>query len=436
MCAKQHLVSNSLLSLDLLAQAKKVFLARRARVNALFDSKYFLMLGYANKYSTVKKGEGVWVSLGGQKREYFLPDSTRRENHSANCRASLLQLPDVCGTFPRPRVHASWEELAKELLGNPEFRRFVNHHGGFWWDVAQRDDTEDPRMNFLAIPGVTHLTHSLPSQPSSILEFIETVFAIADPCCHLPKRACLICSMDFLPTGWTAHELRVGYAICPMCCHLATDWRQTDFWLPIDRAERLQELELGLKIGVKAQHILPVVIGGPQHDSLKALLDAGLDTKQGMIVEELFLCVALRPKLNQIRKDFESWDAWVHQLGSEFRDTYPSSQRVVIANDGHHCFSGGEVQICNYLSSRGIPHTKEPPYSDLAGEFEFFVRHWVGDFLVNDVIIEYAGLTGDEGYDSRLATKIYDAKMLGIEVLVIKPDDLSNLDQVFSLLGD
>jgi hypothetical protein len=426
-------VSSSFLNVDDFTEAKRVFLDRRARIESLFDSRLFLLLGYANRYEA-SKAEIVWVEFGGQKREFSLPDSTKRENHSAGCRASLLELPNVCGSFPLPKAHPGWEGLAKELLRIPEFRSFVSRHGGFWWDVAQKAGFEDPRKNLLAIPGAANLIGRLPSQPSSILEFVETIFAITEPCCHLPNRACSICSMDFLPTGWTSLELNVGYDICPMCCRLATDSWHTDLWLPLDKDERLRELELGLQIGLQAKEMLPSVSGGPQYDSLKALVEAGLDSRQGEIVMELFLCVALRPKLNQIRKDFESWDAWVYRLGSEFRDTYPSSQRVLISNDGHHCFSNGEVQICNYLSSREIPHTKEPPYADLAGEFANFVGHWVGDFRVNDVIIEYAGMSGDEAYDSNLAAKIFNATQLGIEVLVIRPDDLSNLDHVLSSL--
>lgn len=241
-----------------------------------------------------------------------------------------------------------------------------------------------------------------------------------------------MCGLDFLPTGWTALDLRVGHNICPMCCHVATDWRQAHFWLQSDKLERLNEIEVGLRIGKQVSHMLPKASNAPQWDSLEAMKAAKLDKLSPKLAEELFLCVALRPKLSQIREDYESWEAWVRQLGGNYGETYSLRQRIIEASDGHICFSKGEVQICEFLTSRKIAHSKEPMYADLAGRYEALVRHFVGDFRVNDVIIEYSGFSGKKVYDERLATKVSWASQLGIKVIVVTPEKLHDLENVLS----
>jgi hypothetical protein len=217
-----------------------------------------------------------------------------------------------------------------------------------------------------------------------------------------------------------------------MCCHIATDWRQVEFWLAGDEEERLREIELGLRISSQLGDLLPVASNAPQYDSDKALEHLALGTRDPEQIAELFLAVALRPKLNQIRYDFESWEAWVHQLNPIYRASFPASQRVLVSTDGHICFSKGELEVCEFLHRFGFAHSKEPPYADLAGDFEPLVRHFVGDFRVGRTILEFAGLSGSKEYDQRLATKLHEAEQIGINVIVITPEMLGNLEQALA----
>jgi hypothetical protein len=455
-------MSPSLLPAGDLAEARKIFNDRRSRVEELFDSRTFLMLGYVNRTSTLAE-EPVPVVINGVSQEYSLPDSRHRESHSSSCKARLLQFAGLSGSLSvgfsgsifGQKHNTNWTAQASELLKNKAFRKFIDTHGGFWCDVVLDDDSDiesrpeelllvpgeaevpggtpaDYMSKFLKLPGVKELSGDHPKDADEARIFFETVLKLMDPCCHLAKRACLMCGLDFLPTGWTALELRVGYNICPMCCHVATDWRQARVWLKSDKLERLNEIQVGLRIGKQVSHLLPKASDAPQWDSLDAMKAAKLDKLSPELAADLFLCVALRPKLSQIRKDYESWDAWVHQLGGNFEATYSVRQRIIEASDGHICFSKGEAQICEYLTSREIAHSKEPMYADLAGRDEALVRHFVGDFRVNDVIIEYAGLSGAKEYDERLATKVSWASQLGIKVIVVSPDKLHDLENVLS----
>jgi len=425
---------SNLLSSQELEEARTIFLARRERINDLFDLSAFQILGYVSRASKSKAEEEISVNTNSGLRTYSLPDSTFRENHALNCKANRLQFEGMRGSIPQPMTTKRWEQIARRLLANSAFQEFRQKHGGFWWDLASAPMTkyEEMQQSAYSIPGMVEVLADTEIPNDQVMPFIQTVFAVMDDCSHLPVRKCQLCKMDFLPTGWTLLRLRVGGSICPMCCHIATDWRQVGFWLAADKEERLREIELGLRIGLAMGELLPAASKAPQYDSVEALEEVELGTRPPDEVEELFLAVALRPKLNQIRYDFESWEAWVHQLNPIYRDSFPASQRVLVSTDGHICFSKGELEVCEFLHRCGFAHSKEPPYADLAGDFEPLVRHFVGDFRVGRTILEFAGLSGSKEYDQRLATKLHEAEQIGIHVIVITPDMLGNLEQALT----
>lgn len=425
---------SNLLSSQELAEARTIFLARRERIDDLFDLSAFQILGYVSRASKSKAEEEIIVNTNSGLRSYSLPDSTFRENHALNCKANRLQFEGMRGSIPQPMSSKRWEQIARRLLSNSAFQEFLQNHGGFWWDVASAPMTkyEQMQQSAYSIPGMVEVLADTEIPNDEVMWFIQTVFAVMDDCSHLPVRKCQLCKMDFLPTGWTLLRLRVGGSICPVCCHIATDWRQVGFWLAADKEERLSEIELGLRIGLSMGEMLPAASKAPQYDSVEALEEVELGTRPPDEVEELFLAVALRPKLNQIRHDFESWEAWVHHLDPTYRASFPARQRVLVSTDGHICFSKGELEVCEFLHGRGIPHIKEPPYADLAGNYEPLVRHFVGDFRVGKTILEFAGLSGSKEYDQRLATKLHEAEQIGIHVIVITPEMLGNLEQALA----
>lgn len=423
--------------LNLIDEAESIFLRRRLAVEELFDGRRFLMLGYDDRGAASLREHSIEREFGNTKKVYHLPDSTWRESHSRGCQALQLQLPGVAGRHSA-KLHSQWEKAARELLAIRDFQTFRKLHGGFWCDVAygSNDAMSSPAVDkFGKIPGTSQLRGKRPQTKDELHAFIETVLALLDECCHFEKRACVYCKLDFLPTGWTVFELQVGYDICPLCCHLATDWSQTELWLAKDAAVRMHELDVGLRIGLNVRESLPAASKAPQWDSLEALKQAKVYNKPAQESRELFLAVAVKPKLNQVRFDFESWDAWLYQLMPEFRQMYPQKQNTLVAQDGHICFSKGELEICNFLSSQDIIHSREPAYVELATHYHALVRHFVGDFRVQDVIIEYAGMSGNADYDKRLATKVATAKHIGIEVLVILPEDLPHLHEKLSTLS-
>jgi hypothetical protein len=64
-------------------------------------------------------------------------------------------------------------------------------------------------------------------------------------------------------------------------------------------------------------------------------------------------------------------------------------------------------------------------------QWEALVRHFKGDFEVDGVIYEYAGMDGDVQYDKKMLVKLSYAERLGIKVVVLKPGDLEKLQEIF-----
>ncbi|NQT61943.1 MAG: hypothetical protein HQ556_03195 [Candidatus Marinimicrobia bacterium] len=143
----------------------------------------------------------------------------------------------------------------------------------------------------------------------------------------------------------------------------------------------------------------------------------GLDLNQIERVAKLF--IHNKPSLERIKKVFGSWLNCLIKskiLSSDVRETNRGTH--CLANDGHACLSLGEKMIDDYLFQNGIEHQKEPRYPE--GKFR-------ADFKVDDIFIEYFGLSGDKDYDNRVATKINLCKKHNIELIQLYPKDLLNI---------
>jgi hypothetical protein len=93
----------------------------------------------------------------------------------------------------------------------------------------------------------------------------------------------------------------------------------------------------------------------------------------------------------------------------------------------------GEREICEYLNARGVPHDREPVYGELAeGEISAAFGAMRGDFLVGQTVIEYAGMSGNADYDEKMDLKIALCASFGVDLIVIYPNELGDLDAKLS----
>ncbi len=133
------------------------------------------------------------------------------------------------------------------------------------------------------------------------------------------------------------------------------------------------------------------------------------------------------PNPEAVKREFGSWFAVLDEAG-----LLPNGIRMTargyqcLAQDGHVCLSLGERTIDDFLHAEGVEHEREPRYP--------FGRYRA-DFKVGGTLIEYAGLSGDKGYDNKLAMKVHKARSLGIEVLVVFPQALLSRSALRRALG-
>jgi hypothetical protein len=436
------IVYDSSISTQTMALALEIFKRRREALDSLGSMTGYLTSGLTQVISEFPHEGPVFKNAQGELESLELPNFSRGY-HSNSCEEMRPERPW--------RVFPEHKSSVEKLIADRRFVDFLEKHREFWWGVASWGLSPNyerswslqmldrvPGMRDYFVPRDASTANSIFStkrqgdgiQARSFPRFIETVFALLETCRHFTISDCLLCEQEFVPTGWTYLALHAGPTLCQLCARLITDWRQTSYWLNIEHESRLHEIEIGLNLNVALAPIIIEAEERAQGDSLKALKSCKLGEKSGESAKALALAVALRPKLNQIRHDFEFWEEWLSQLGPPYSQLFPARKNTKRALDGHLCFSKGEEAICNFLFTKKIPHTREPFYSDLAGSWEPLVRHFRADFRVGSTLIEYAGYQGDLEYDGRLSAKITEAKNLGISVIVVNETDLGNLEHL------
>ncbi|MFC2086707.1 hypothetical protein ACFLSA_00885 [Bacteroidota bacterium] len=129
-----------------------------------------------------------------------------------------------------------------------------------------------------------------------------------------------------------------------------------------------------------------------------------------------------KPTIRRVKKVFSSWLNALIQSEILEDGTRKTSRGIqCIAKDGHVCFSLGEKTIDDLLFDNGIEHDKEPHYPD---------SNYRGDFLINEIIIEYFGLHGDKEYNAKIKFKRKLAKSHKIGFIEIYPKDLVDTNKL------
>ncbi len=136
------------------------------------------------------------------------------------------------------------------------------------------------------------------------------------------------------------------------------------------------------------------------------------------------------PGIKAYKRIFGSFNACLVSLGyTPVVITKKSAYSVnVIAMDGHICDSNEEAFVDNWMFEHEIVHGTQPLYprhSELNPKG--FIR---ADFMIDLAYIEYAGLITRSFYRERLDRKLALAAQLGLDIVVIKPTDLSHLETV------
>jgi hypothetical protein len=148
--------------------------------------------------------------------------------------------------------------------------------------------------------------------------------------------------------------------------------------------------------------------------------------------DRILIARMLMPDPNALRNLYDgTWTEVLQQLGL-LGDSYRLSRGVISkAQDGHPCRSLLERAIDDFMFTAGIAHTVEPiyPYHKLYNPGGGRRADWR---LEDGTLIEAAGMLGDPNYASRLHEKRLLCQDLGLQLIVISPNDLGKLDDLLS----
>jgi hypothetical protein len=124
------------------------------------------------------------------------------------------------------------------------------------------------------------------------------------------------------------------------------------------------------------------------------------------------------PTSTDVKREFGSWLGGLIASGVLADGTHKGRFGArTVAIDGHVCNSLAEKTVDDWLTSHGVPHTKEPAYPEGAMR---------ADFEIGGILVEYFGLAGQPAYDEKIEVKRQIVKRHGIQLVEIYPKDLAS----------
>ena len=210
-----------------------------------------------------------------------------------------------------------------------------------------------------------------------------------------------------------------GPGVCVLC-------REAALGLPGDPAFKNKDLDVSLAALARLAKVTGVIPPQNFRTTIKAIglsEEARADAIAALITTPSF--EFLRSRMNGA-----PWLSVLRAAGI-IGDTWRPARGVLCeAADGHFCRSLGEKVIDDWLSRHQVPHEVEPHYPrDQALNPRGLLR---ADWQVGDLFIEYAGMMQDKKYSAKMASKQVLAESCGLQLLVIVPEDLYQLDHLLS----
>ncbi|KRF24779.1 hypothetical protein [Phycicoccus sp. Soil803] len=173
---------------------------------------------------------------------------------------------------------------------------------------------------------------------------------------------------------------------------------------------------------------LAAATGGPPAREMLTAPLTGLPADE--VTRQLLLRICL-PRPGSDEGPRWSWTEWLEKSGVMTDGWRPSYGLYSTAEDGHPCRSLLERYIDDYFFSRGMPHEVEPSYPY---DSELNPNGRRADWLVAGVYVEAAGMAGAPTYDAKMLAKRDLADRHGLELIVIRPSDVADLDAVLGHL--
>lgn len=450
----------------------KDFLSKQLQVAHEYESSFELRLQKSGRNRETAVADDFIFKVRSGNRMFYL-DLPRGGGlnssflHTKSCKDSLAQRDKLDRSFAIQR-------LARRVVENSmEVREALDTYGGFWWEYLSAVSLDDKEMSGAPIRGmrseVGYLEARVPgvfatirriglnpfyrvklpvdrfgrgSRNRSLLSnlawqrhsaiFSALLRAISDyrrSCGHPTQVSCVVCGRLAVPDIFRAASDSLHPETCAWCVHLiARTEKVPSFFRGVDKSAQKRVFESAL---ARLDELTDFHYWRTPFISHRVLRSLRIGFLPREAAAELSIVLACMPKKEVVGRLYENKEAII--LGAGLTNRFPTGGgRGVrtIASDGHLCLSYGERDICEFLSDRAIPHSREPLYADLVPECADFGASR-GDFLIERTVYEFAGLSGSPAYDRKLEKKILLASRFGLDVRVITPSDLNRLSEVF-----
>jgi hypothetical protein len=268
------------------------------------------------------------------------------------------------------------------------------------------------------------------TNPSERMGFISNYFLrkFVDKnytCEHYEVSQCVICNSDFYPQSNREWVNRVPPVFCEICLTMGFS-ASTDFnkHLGFSPEERKSNYVKGTVAYAEYFGFIP-----PSDYQKRKVIQQLY--KSGIPILELTFAIkvsSLLPWSDTAKKLFGSWAHLLEEAGLLTQSQRGRGGHRSIASDGHLCLSMGERAICEFLTKNGITHEREPMYPfDEVFNPNGLLR---GDFLIGDLVIEFAGMMSNPDYAERMKTKEKLAKARKIPWLKLETSSLDDLNEM------
>lgn len=229
-----------------------------------------------------------------------------------------------------------------------------------------------------------------------------------------PERPCSLCGARVEPNSqWESEVARYGPPRwCRACLLSASGTASASREEALTAAQHFTQLTGAAPRSGASLRAFPQDLPGPMRDAMFA-------ARMALPYSGWLKRIGLAP-----------WPQFLASAGVAPDQVLTARGTQSAAADGHWCLSLFERDVDDFLSSRGIAHDREPhwprhPQWNPSGQRRADWR------LADGTMVEAAGMLGEKVYAAKMADKRKLADALGIRLLVITPEDLSQLEVPF-----
>ncbi len=320
----------------------------------------------------------------------------------------------------REFVRAYWSETCDQWL-----RELIVNHGAFYGLHVQRffrytiglpawEEFSKKAQALREAGEVEHVHYNVPLHFARHL--VETRGWVVR---RFPVSTCELCLDQFhveshLPSTIENISIKVILAapFCPKC-----------YESPGSERGRLGVSAEGLRIALAGLADVAAAFGFIPTQAFKS--DSVLSRLPEQRILDALRAVVQVPEAGYYARNWGSWFRALVAAGvldEEARQTGRGTQCLAV--DGHECMSEAEKAIDDWLTERGIVHVKDPSYPIHVLHNPKGRRR--ADWRVGEFYLELFGLLGDPEYDRRVSEKRVLAGVLGLKVVELTYEDISD----------